>query len=88
MGYCTTRYCRSGYFIREAIVIVVYTAKCLACANKALHRRLNEYALENKVRYQVRRTNISEDIQAEADSYGLQLPFVVVDGVAKRIEEL
>ena len=69
-------------------MMIVYSSKCLACANKPLHRRLNEYALENKVKYQVRRSNLSKDIQAEADSYGLQLPFVVIDGVAKRIEDL
>ena len=69
-------------------MILVYTAKCLACSNKPLHRKLNEYALQNKVKYQIRRTNLSKDFRDEAERYGIQLPFVVVDGVAKRIEYL
>ena len=69
-------------------IMIVYTARCLACSNKPLHRKLNEYAIQNKVKYEIRRTNLSKDFREEAESYGVPLPFVVIDGAAKRIEDL
>lgn len=68
--------------------MIVYTAHCLACSNKPLLRKLNEYAIQNKVKYQIRRTNISKEFREQAESYGIELPFVVIRGVAKRIEDL
>jgi len=69
-------------------MIVVYSARCMACSHKHLHRTLTHYAMENKVKYEVRRTNLSKQFEEEALQYGLKLPFVVVDGEAKRIEDL
>ncbi len=68
--------------------MILYTSKCLPCANKVLHKKLTQYALQNKLKYEVRRTNFSNIFREEAEKYGLPLPFVVVDGVAKRIEDL
>ena len=68
--------------------MIVYTAHCLACSNKPLNRKLTEYAIQNKVKYEIRRTNLSKVFKEEADSYGIALPFVVIDGIVKRIEDL
>lgn len=46
------------------------------------------FALNNKIKYETRRTDRFKPFREEAETYAMPLPFVVIDGVAKRIEDL
>jgi len=69
-------------------MLIVYSARCLACANKPLWKHLNTYALQNKLKFEVRRVDLNRHYREEAAQYGFSYPFVVKDGIAMGIEQL
>ena len=69
-------------------MIYLYDSVCTPCVRKPLWKAIRAKAAEQ--RELVKRLDVTKDPQAKEDAqikYGLPLPFVVIDGVAKSVEE-
>lgn len=69
-------------------MLIVYSKSCLACTNKALWKQIKSYAARKNVAVEQRRVNIRSKWKDEADSYGVGLPFSVLNGKVVSHSEL
>ena len=67
--------------------MIVYTKSCLPCTHAKQWRNLKAYTQENGLEIEQRRVTRNPEWKAEAEQYGIDLPFVVHNGVALSLNE-
>lgn len=66
--------------------MIIYSEKCLSCSNKSLWLKVRDFARANKLQIETRRT-YTQKYREEAEIYGVDIPFVVHNGIALSLNE-
>lgn len=67
--------------------LIVYTDRCLSCKHKRLFKKLESFATENHATIEERRIHIKKEWKDQAESMGVEIPFVFNGKIALSLKE-